>query len=153
LDRRYAFGVFVEEGGHCLDPGAYVAALAAHAVSVGAVHMRARAIGFDVQGGRLRAVRTDAGDLPAHRAGIAAGAWSKPLAHALGDRVPLETERGYHAVIRDPGFELRSAVMPSDGKMGNTTNPAGLRLAGQVEIAGLHAAPNWKRAEILRDFA
>jgi D-amino-acid dehydrogenase len=29
----------------------------------------------------------------------------------------------------------------------------GLRIAGQVELAGLQAAPNWKRAEILRDFA
>jgi D-amino-acid dehydrogenase len=27
----------------------------------------------------------------------------------------------------------------------------GLRAAGQVEIAGLAAAPNWRRAEILRD--
>ena len=29
LDRRYGFGVFVDEGGHCTDPGAYVAALIA----------------------------------------------------------------------------------------------------------------------------
>jgi D-amino-acid dehydrogenase len=27
----------------------------------------------------------------------------------------------------------------------------GLRAAGQVEIAGLKAAPNWERAEVLRD--
>ena len=31
--------------------------------------------------------------------------------------------------------------------------PQGLRLAGQVELAGLDAAPNWRRAEVLRDFA
>jgi D-amino-acid dehydrogenase len=31
--------------------------------------------------------------------------------------------------------------------------PAGLRLAGQVELAGLEAAPNWKRAEVLLAFA
>jgi D-amino-acid dehydrogenase len=43
--------------------------------------------------------------------------------------------------------------MPSDGKMAHVMTPAGLRLAGQVELAGLEAAPNWKRAEILRDFA
>jgi D-amino-acid dehydrogenase len=29
----------------------------------------------------------------------------------------------------------------------------GLRLAGQVELAGLDAAPNWRRAAVLRDFA
>jgi D-amino-acid dehydrogenase len=37
--------------------------------------------------------------------------------------------------------------------MSNIMMAQGLRLAGQVEIAGLEAAPNWKRAEILRDFA
>ncbi len=31
--------------------------------------------------------------------------------------------------------------------------PAGLRLAGQVELAGLDAAPNWQRAEVLLKFA
>jgi D-amino-acid dehydrogenase len=35
--------------------------------------------------------------------------------------------------------------------MSVTWTDRGLRCAGQVEIAGLEAAPNWKRAEILRD--
>ena len=43
--------------------------------------------------------------------------------------------------------------MPSDGKMAISMTRAGLRIAGQVELAGLDAAPNWKRAEILRDHA
>ena len=84
---------------------------------------------------------------------IAAGAWSKVLAEAVGDRVPLETERGYHVVIRDPGVEPRYPVMPSDGKMGCAMTPQGLRLGGQVELAGLEAAPNWQRAEVLLAFA
>jgi D-amino-acid dehydrogenase len=41
--------------------------------------------------------------------------------------------------------------MPVDGKMSVTLTRRGLRCAGQVEIAGLEAAPNWRRAEILRD--
>ena len=43
--------------------------------------------------------------------------------------------------------------MPSDGKMACVMTPAGLRLAGQVELAGLEAAPNWQRAEVLLKFA
>ena len=78
---------------------------------------------------------------------------SHVLAAAAGDRVPLETERGYHAVIADPGITPRYPVMPSDGKMACVMTPQGLRLAGQVELAGLDAAPNWRRAEVLRDFA
>jgi D-amino-acid dehydrogenase len=65
--------------------------------------------------------------------------------------VPLETERGYHAVVAEPEVAPRHGLMPSDGKMSIMSTPAGLRCAGQVEIAGLEAAPNWKRAEILRD--
>jgi D-amino-acid dehydrogenase len=89
----------------------------------------------------------------ADRAVIAAGAWSKRLAQAAGDRVLLETERGYHVVIADPGVDARYPVMPSDGKMACVMTPAGLRLAGQVELAGLEAAPNWQRAEVLLKFA
>jgi D-amino-acid dehydrogenase len=153
LSRRYSFGVLVEENGQCRDPGAYVAALVRHAVAQGAELRRARALGFRIEGARLLAVRTDAGEIAADRAVIAAGARSHVLAAAAGDRVPLETERGYHAVIADPGITPRYPVMPSDGKMACVMTPQGLRLAGQVELAGLDAAPNWRRAEVLRDFA
>ncbi|HWT09743.1 MAG TPA: FAD-binding oxidoreductase [Roseomonas sp.] len=151
LDRRYTFGVMVEEGGHCTDPGAYTAALVAHAVGQGAEHRRAAATGFVIEGGRLRAVRTDQGDIAADAAVLAAGAHARPLAAAAGDVVPLETERGYHAELADPEVSPRHGLMPSDGKMSVMRTRNGLRCAGQVEIAGLDAAPNWKRAEILRD--
>ncbi len=151
LDRRYGFAVLVEEGGHCRDPGAYVAALVALAEAEGARRVMARATGFRIEGGRLRAVRTDAGELAADQAVIAAGAYSRALAAAAGDAVPLETERGYHAMIEGVEVGPRTPLMPSDGKMSVTMTARGLRCAGQVEIAGLEAAPNWKRAEILRD--
>ena len=43
LDRRYGFGALVEEGGHCRDPGAYVAALVALARGPGRAARRGRA--------------------------------------------------------------------------------------------------------------
>ncbi len=153
LDRRYTFGLVVEDGGHCTDPGAYVAALVAHAQAQGAALKRIRARRLDIRDGRLRAVVTDDGEIICDRAVIAAGAWSRELAAQAGDRVVLETERGYHAVIADPEVFNRTPMMPGDGKMATTMTRSGLRIAGQVELAGLQAAPNWKRAEILRDYA
>jgi len=153
LDRHYTFAILVEENGQCRDPGAYVAALARHAAALGATVSQTGAIGFRTEDGRLRAVKTRDGEVACDKAVIAAGAWSKVLARAAGDRVLLETERGYHVVISDPGVEPRYPVMPSDGKMACVITPAGLRLAGQVELAGLEAAPNWKRAEVLLKFA
>jgi D-amino-acid dehydrogenase len=151
LDRRYTFGALVEEGGHCRDPGTYVGALVAQALASGAEHRRTRATGFRIEGGRLRAVTTEQGEIAADKAVICAGARSKALAAAAGSHVPLETERGYHAMVVDAEAGPRTPMMPYDGKMSITWTDRGLRCAGQVEIAGLEAAPNWKRAEILRD--
>jgi len=153
LDRRYTFALLVEENGQCIDPGNYVAALARLAEGLGAEMRRARALGFRLQDGRLRAVRTEGGEIAADRAVIAAGARSRELAAEVGDKIPLETERGYHVLITDPESGPRLPMMPSDGKMAHAMTPQGLRIAGQVELAGLEAAPNWKRAEILREFA
>jgi D-amino-acid dehydrogenase len=151
LDRRYTFGVLVEEGGNCRDPGAYVAALVAHAQALGARLVEGRATGLRIAAGRLAAVTLENGEVACERAVIAAGARSRKLARDAGDRVSLETERGYHAVISDPAVTPRHPIMPSDGKMAITMTSGGLRVAGQVELAGLEAAPNWRRAEVLRD--
>ena len=77
------------------------------------------------------------------------GAWSKPLAASLGDRVPLETERGYHVMIRDPEVVPRLPISDAGGKYVATPMETGLRFAGTVELAGLDAAPNWRRARML----
>jgi D-amino-acid dehydrogenase len=151
LDRRYGFGALVQEGGHCTDPGAYVAALVDLARAEGADLRRQAATGFRIEDSRLKAVLTTNGEIQADRAVICAGARSKALAAAAGTRAPLETERGYHAVVLGAETGPRIPIMPSDGKMAITMTRTGLRVAGQVEIAGLEAAPNWKRSEILRD--
>ncbi len=152
LDRRYTFGVLVQDGAHCLDPGGYVAALAAFAGTLGLERRVGNATGFRIVAGRLQTVQTTAGDISATRAVIAAGARSAPLAASAGDRVPLETERGYHVAITAPEATPRHPVMPSDGKMANTVTAGALRIAGQIELAGLDAPPDWRRAGILRDF-
>lgn len=118
----------------------------------GAAHKAARATGFSFNGTRLAAVTTDAGAVPCDRAVIAAGIGSRELALKTGDKVPLISERGYHVVIPDPGFELPTGLMPSDGKMGVVMTPQGLRLAGQVELASVSAPPNWQRAQILLNY-
>ena len=56
-------------------------------------------------------------------------------------------------MITNPGTGPRIPMMPSDGKMSNVMTAQGLRIAGQVELAGLEAVPNWQRSEILYAFA
>jgi D-amino-acid dehydrogenase len=80
---------------------------------------------------------------------IAAGAYSKPLAASVGDPVPLETERGYHLMVRDAAVMPRVPTTDADGKFVVTPMVHGLRFAGTVELAGLEASPNWQRAHML----
>lgn len=149
LAGRYRFGMLVEDGAHCIDPGGYVAALVSHAVGLRAQVERAEATGFRFEGGRLRAVLTDRMEIACDRAVLAAGIGAKELARRAGDKVPLESERGYHVVVPVPPGGPRIPIMPSDGKMANTMTTHGFRAAGQVELASVNAPPDWRRADIL----
>jgi D-amino-acid dehydrogenase len=157
VDGRYGLGLLVAAGAHCLDPGAYVAAQVRQAQAGGARLLRARALGFAFgpgpQGGRLTAVRTEAGDVACERAVICAGITSAGLARQAGDRIPLASERGYHVVWPQAPVHLGLPVMPSDGKMALTPTRGGLRVAGQVELAAVSASPDWRRADLLTRFA
>ena len=151
LDTRYTFGVLVPETGSCRNPGAYTAALIRYAQAHGAEILRTHATGFRIESGRLKAVLTDQGEVLCDRAVIAAGARAKLLAHAAGDVVSLESERGYHAILTSPEASPRSPTMFADCKVIVNNMEQGLRVAGQVEIAATDDTPDWRRAEILRD--
>ena len=77
---------------------------------------------------------------------IAAGAWSKELARQVGDRVMLDTERGYHLNIEpgDAGDLRRPVVFPERGFV-LAPMLDGIRLTSGVELAGLAAAPDFSR--------
>src|SRR5215207_5372000 len=149
LSREYVKGVLVRENGHTTNPNRLVNSLAEAFVRNGGRIERTRAVGFAFDAERLRGIRTENGMLPADGAVIAAGIWSKPLAAELGDRLPLETERGYHLMIRDPEVMPRIPVADADGKFVATPMELGIRVAGTVELAGLKAPPNWERARVL----
>ncbi|HTV45892.1 MAG TPA: FAD-dependent oxidoreductase [Stellaceae bacterium] len=149
LSRDYRRGILVRENGHTSNPLALVQRLLDHFRRAGGELVPAGAVGFRLDGHRLTAIRTGEGELPADASVICAGAWSRPLAHSLGDRIPLETERGYHLMIRDPEVMPRIPVADADGKFVATPMQTGLRFAGTVELAGLAAPPDWRRARIL----
>jgi glycine/D-amino acid oxidase-like deaminating enzyme len=149
LSRDYVRGVLVRENGHTSNPLGLVERLLAQFLRSGGELVHARAHGFRLEGRRLAAIQTHTGDFPADGAIVCAGAYSKPLAAALGDRVPLETERGYHLIISNPEIMPRIPTADADGKFVATPMDTGLRFAGTVELAGLAAPPDWRRARIL----
>ena len=84
---------------------------------------------------------------------IAAGAWSARLLSPLGVHVPLEAERGYHLVLRDPGVTLNNSIMDTEHKFVASSMRAGVRCAGTAEFAGLDAPPDYRRAQVFKRLA
>ena len=80
---------------------------------------------------------------------LATGTWSKRWAAKLGARIPMDSERGYHVMLSDPGVDLRVPVLSGDHRFGITPMADGIRLAGTAELANLDARPNYRRAEMM----
>ena len=102
---------------------------------------------------RRMALLTDAGRHDVDRLVLATGAWSRRWAAKLGARIPMDTERGYHVMLSDPGIDLRIPVLSGDHRFGVTPMAGGIRVAGTAELAGLDAPPNYRRAEMLLPMA
>jgi D-amino-acid dehydrogenase len=80
---------------------------------------------------------------------VAAGAWSRDLLAPLGVRLSLESQRGYHVQFQGARGVVSRTVVLADRKVFVTPMEEGLRVGGTVEIAGLHAPPDERRAAIL----
>ena len=105
------------------------------------------------QDGEPAALTTDSENLKVEGLVIAAGAFSKPFARTAGATLPLDTERGYHLWLPDPGVEMRRPIVVGDHKFGIVPMTGGVRLVGTVEFGGLDLAPDWRRADILAELS
>jgi D-amino-acid dehydrogenase len=149
LSSRLTHLVLLPEQGHCPNPLRLSRALAHRLRAGGARFVERRASGFDLVDGRVVRVRTEGDALAADAVVVAAGAHSRELSSQLGGDVPLETERGYHVMVAAPTAVPRIPVASGEGKYFVTPMEGGLRIAGTVELAGLRAPPDYRRADAL----
>lgn len=133
----------------CLDPLALTRALVD----------RFRSLGGEVRVEKVRAARprseggaalqSDSGESEWDDVVLTAGAWSRPLAAMLGAKLPLGTERGYHVMLDQGAGLLSRPVNLYDRGFYMTPMADGLRCAGTVELGGLDAPPDPKRADVI----
>ncbi len=129
------------------DPGQMMGLLAAHVLKkVNLLQTRAEKLarqidGVIVEGPGLR--------LHARRVVIAAGAHSRALALQAGDKVPLDTERGYHVEWDMPSPPLSRPSCPTARGFYLCPMSGRLRVAGTVELGGLTAPPSAHRIDKL----
>tara|TARA_B100000686_G_scaffold283016_1_gene305745 strand:- start:94 stop:1347 length:1254 start_codon:yes stop_codon:yes gene_type:complete len=76
---------------------------------------------------------------------IACGAFSKKLTDQAGEKIPLDTERGYHVHFKGYDHLLSRPVIFLNRGFGITPMEQGLRVVGTVEFGGLNNPPSKKR--------
>jgi D-amino-acid dehydrogenase len=148
LSDRIGMAVRFPDNRSLRDPHRLVVKLAERFTAAGGRILRGEVTGF-TRGEAIREVMLkDGRGLPADEVVICAGAFSARLAKLLDEPIPLETERGYHTQIMAPGITMRhSIIWPAKAFM-VTPTAGGIRVGGTVEMAGLEAAPDYRRARI-----
>jgi glycine/D-amino acid oxidase-like deaminating enzyme len=147
----YALGVFIPEQGSSVDPRRQAEVVAKGVARLGGAVRQAGVTALATEGGRVVGAMTAAGLERADQVVLAAGAFSARLLAPLGLKVPLESQRGYHVMLRDAGISLQRPVVPADRKAFISPMEEGLRVAGTVEFGGLEAPPTPRRAALLLD--
>lgn len=141
LGDHYNYAACYTQHGWISDPGAYVAALFKHFRAEGGQFRQGEVDNIQPLNSGAQVV-IDGSTLSFDQVVLAGGAWSAKLARKLGHKPGLETERGYHLVLKSPNHTPPFPYMLADGKFVATPMDGGLRCAGQVEFGGLDAGPS-----------
>ena len=90
-------------------------------------------------------IKTDLNSYNFDKAVIACGAFSKKFTDQVDEKIPLDTERGYHVHFKGYDHLLSRPVIFLNGGFGITPMEQGLRVVGTVEFGGLINPPSKKR--------
>lgn len=142
-------GILFPDAVNLTDPAAMMARLA-RAVTGSGVEIRPiAASGIARTKNGVRIACTDGTELLARSVVIAAGAFSKRFAADAGDRIPLDTERGYHVEYDGETLPVSRPVCPTSRGFYLVPMAGRLRVAGTVELGGLSAPLNPRRVALL----
>jgi len=152
LDRRFTHAAFTPDWTNTCDPARWLRHLTSVFLDRGGRLERADVTGLRPE---TDAVGIEAGgnSWKARRVVVASGAWSHHLARTVGDRIPLETERGYNTTLPEGAFALKTHLTFSGHGFVVTRINGGVRVGGAVELGGLNLPPNYRRAHILLEKA
>ena len=148
LSPRFTRGTFTPGWWSIADPKDYVLALAERFLAQGGTIQRAEVTGLKPRDGKVY-IQTKGDPLEADKVVLAAGAFSHRIAATLGERIPLETERGYNTTLPSDAFDLRCQVTFGGHGFVVSRLSTGIRVGGAVELGGLSLPPNYTRSEAM----
>lgn len=150
LAKSFVRATFVPGWMNVSDPKIFSKAIYAYAERTGLIRFEKGIVSDIIPGVEGASVRLQDGASEDFKSVVlCAGAWSRKLAARLGDRIPLETERGYNTTLPPGAFDVRcQLIFPAHGFV-ITPLSTGLRIGGAVELGGLERAPNYARSRAM----
>jgi D-amino-acid dehydrogenase len=150
LSPKIARAVLLPDNKSIRDPYRLVVKLADAARAAGATFVSGQVKTVERKAdGKTSVLLENGGRVEADNIVLAAGVHTRFLAESLGEPIPLETERGYHTQIMQPGISMRYSVIWPHRAFMVTPTAGGIRVGGNVELAGLTAAPDFRRPRVL----
>jgi D-amino-acid dehydrogenase len=150
LSPKIAKAVLLPDNKSIRDPYELVVKLTDAARAAGADFVFGQAKGVERSSdGKVAVLFENSSRIEADKVVLAAGVHTRFLAEALGEPIPLETERGYHTQIMQPGISMRYSVIWPHRAFMVTPTAGGIRIGGNVELAGLTAPPDFRRPRVL----
>ena len=148
----YHGGVYYQYGRHARNPKKILLKLFDLFLKKGGkfLKMKVQDINFDEE---KPVIKTETQKFIVDKLVIACGAFSKRLTDNLDEKIPLDTERGYHVHFKDCDHLLNRPVIFSNRGFGITPMEQGLRVVGTVEFGGLNNPPSKGRIKNLIDNA
>ena len=142
-------GLLFDKASHVLNPQSLVTSYFDCFLSNQGTYIKQSVISIDHKKDSLNVILANGEILDADRVVIAAGAFSAQIKGTGANRLPLDTERGYHLQYAGRQSLLNRPVSWNAAGFYATPMDQGLRFAGTVEIAGYGQTMNPRNLDYL----
>ena len=147
LNPVFDAGVIYESAMHARDPHGILKKIFKLFISKGGKFIQENIVNLKQSRVNQTIIKSENSEYVFEKSVIASGAFSKNLTDQLGEKIPLDTERGYHVHFKDMDHLISRPVIFLDKGFGLTPMNQGLRAVGTVELGGLRNPPSKKRID------
>ena len=142
-------GVYYENSIHARDPYGILKKIFILFLEKGGSFIKENVISLKQINDKETTIKTSENNYSFEKTVLASGAFSKKFTDQLGEKIPLDTERGYHVHFKNQADLLTRPVICLDKGFAMTPMNQGLRAVGTVELGGLKNPLSKKRINYL----
>jgi len=145
IKKIYHRGVLYPSAKHTRNPGKILLKLFDLFLKRGGKFKKENVLTINFSADNKPIIKTNLNSYEFDKTVIACGAFSKKLTDQTSEKIPLDTERGYHVHFKDHDHLLSRPVIFLNRGFGITPMEQGLRVVGTVEFGGLNNPLSKKR--------